>query len=370
MERRSMGWSLVAVGFVLAAASSARADDEFVWPASGWITATWKYRWGQTHNGSADIAAPHLTPITAARGGTVVAVTGPECYYVVVSHGNGWTTLYCHLFRIADVKRGQTVRTGQLIGYIGRTGQASNPHCHFAIKRYGVRQVIPGLVYGQWVRRGTSIPGDYAGLGATSMNPFSYPAKTIVDGAELRTSPALGATIAGRLPRGTALTVYEVRSGYCRVRYGGADRWVVQSALEHATSRMFDAQVTVGSLPVRKGPGTGYAGVGTLSSGALVRAYGTQNGWTKILHGYPAYYRWVWGGGTARTTKFRGMVSAESANVRTGPGPQYAVVGQVKLGTGNNIRVFYENRRGWYRLWWDGAWRWVAGWRTAGPGAR
>jgi murein DD-endopeptidase MepM/ murein hydrolase activator NlpD len=61
--------------FLLAAAGAARADHEFAWPVSGWITATWKYRWGETHTGSADIAAPHWTPITAAADGKVTSVS-------------------------------------------------------------------------------------------------------------------------------------------------------------------------------------------------------------------------------------------------------------------------------------------------------
>lgn len=265
---------------------------------------------------------------------------------------------------------GQLVKTGQLIGYVGRTGQASNPHCHFAIKKDGARQVIPGLVYGQWVRRRDHIPGNYLGIGETAINAFTFTAKSIVDALELWTSPSVGASVSGTVPKGTTFTVTDENSGYYRIVRNGAVRWVVNSGAVHALSKLSNAKVTAGSLAVRTGPGTGYSSVGSLSSGTLVTVFDTQSGWHKILFDYPAYYRWAAASGTASTSSFRAMVSADTIQVRTGPGPGYSIVGELQIGTGNNIRTFSENRNGWYRILWDGSTRWIAGWRTAGPGVR
>src|SRR3546814_10148146 len=79
-----------------------------------------------------DFAGGYGAPIHAATDGTVtVAVrTGGFGNYVKLSHGGGLGTGYGHMSRIA-VRRGQHVRRGQVIGYIGPTGLAPAPHPHF-----------------------------------------------------------------------------------------------------------------------------------------------------------------------------------------------------------------------------------------------
>ena len=56
--------------------------------------------------------------------------------YVRIKHGNGYATAYAHMSRIG-VKTGQRVRQGQIIGYVGSTGQSTGPHLHFEIKING-----------------------------------------------------------------------------------------------------------------------------------------------------------------------------------------------------------------------------------------
>ena len=83
-----------------------------------------------------DITAPYGTPIYAADAGTVIAAqwhnhpTMSWGYYVEIDHGNGYKTLYAHMSSFV-VQAGQTVEKGQLIGYVGATGAATGPHCHF-----------------------------------------------------------------------------------------------------------------------------------------------------------------------------------------------------------------------------------------------
>ena len=92
-----------------------------------------------------DICAAAGTPIYASAGGTVTkagynkagAGTGYG-YSVIISHGSGYTTVYAHCLSLA-VHSGQSVKQGQLIGYVGSTGRSSGNHCHFEIRINGAQ---------------------------------------------------------------------------------------------------------------------------------------------------------------------------------------------------------------------------------------
>ncbi len=92
---------------------------------------------GQGHNG-VDFRAQIGTRVNAALGGTVQEVNyiaAQNCQYgkwVLIKHGNGLTTLYGHLSSVS-VSKGQSVSTGQLIGYSGNTGYSTGPHLHFTV---------------------------------------------------------------------------------------------------------------------------------------------------------------------------------------------------------------------------------------------
>lgn len=89
------------------------------------------------HSG-VDIPASEGSTIVAADSGTVVTAVYSSSYgnYVVISHGNGNSTLYAHMSSMA-VSAGQTVTKGQTIGYVGSTGWSTGAHCHFEIKLGG-----------------------------------------------------------------------------------------------------------------------------------------------------------------------------------------------------------------------------------------
>ena len=121
----------------------------FAWPLpqSFSITSNFGYRqnpftgeWSY-HNGT-DIEAPLGTPILAAADGTVTIANGTDPwggsygYYVKIDHGGGMETLYAHCSAIA-VTAGQQVRQGEVIGYVGTTGNSTGNHLHFEVWENG-----------------------------------------------------------------------------------------------------------------------------------------------------------------------------------------------------------------------------------------
>jgi len=89
------------------------------------------------HNG-VDFGAPRGTSIRASAGGTVIIArnsgwNGGYGNYVVITHNNGTQTLYAHMTN-AIVTAGQTVSSGQVIGYVGNTGKSTGNHLHFEVR--------------------------------------------------------------------------------------------------------------------------------------------------------------------------------------------------------------------------------------------
>lgn len=114
--------------------------EGFIWPVTGTISGVFgsqRYYNGEPrrpHYG-VDVAATTGTPIHAPAGG-VVTLADAHMYFegglVFLDHGQGVTTLIMHMSRL-DVKTGDVVKQGDVIGAVGGTGRATGPHLHWGM---------------------------------------------------------------------------------------------------------------------------------------------------------------------------------------------------------------------------------------------
>lgn len=112
-------------------------SGEMAWPVQGSISSYYGWRWGSLHQG-VDIAASTGTKIIAADAGMVsfAGWNGGYGNLVKIDHGGGKETYYGHMSKIA-VKVGDTVAKGDVIGYVGSTGNSTGPHLHFEVREGG-----------------------------------------------------------------------------------------------------------------------------------------------------------------------------------------------------------------------------------------
>jgi murein DD-endopeptidase MepM/ murein hydrolase activator NlpD len=115
-----------------------------IWPVKGWITSGFGKRASPLtgepgrHMG-VDIANEVNTPIRATADG-IVTYAGWESGYgrlIAIEHGYGYSTRYGHCARI-DVKVGDEVERGKIIGYVGSTGRSTGSHVHYEVRIHGM----------------------------------------------------------------------------------------------------------------------------------------------------------------------------------------------------------------------------------------
>ena len=127
------------------AANSITSTGTYIWPLPGYSPGSaygWRmhpiYHEMHFHAGE-DIGAPTGTPILAADSG--VAAVYPDNgngygNYIMINHGGGRVTLYAHMSAFA-ISNGASVTQGQVIGYVGSTGNSTGPHLHFEVRVNG-----------------------------------------------------------------------------------------------------------------------------------------------------------------------------------------------------------------------------------------
>lgn len=112
-------------------------EDIFIMPTAGTVTSGYGPRWGKLHAGI-DIADPSPeAKVVAAASGTVIRSYYSASYgnCVLITHkiaGKTFTTLYAHLEK-STVTTGQTINKGEMLGYMGNTGNSKGKHLHFEI---------------------------------------------------------------------------------------------------------------------------------------------------------------------------------------------------------------------------------------------
>jgi len=146
-------WDELLGGFVAGGGMREPSKDRipigpFSWPLEipGSITSYFGWRedpfTGETaYHSGVDIAVSEGTPILAAADGTVTTANGMDIYgggygyYVRIRHTSGYETLYAHCSAVA-VSAGESVKRGQIVGYVGNTGRSKGNHLHWEVYLY------------------------------------------------------------------------------------------------------------------------------------------------------------------------------------------------------------------------------------------
>ncbi|NQU64338.1 MAG: LysM peptidoglycan-binding domain-containing M23 family metallopeptidase [SAR324 cluster bacterium] len=113
---------------------------EIIWPAKGTISSGYGIRHGKMHDGI-DITRDGNREVRAAAAGTVIFAGRKNGYgkTVLISHGNGLTTLYAHNNKIY-ISKGTHVKRGVIIAKMGSSGKSKGIHLHFEVRLRGKPQ--------------------------------------------------------------------------------------------------------------------------------------------------------------------------------------------------------------------------------------
>jgi murein DD-endopeptidase MepM/ murein hydrolase activator NlpD len=134
---------------VAATAEPAGGMPSFRWPVRGRVIAGFGPKTGGAQNDGINLAVPEGTPVKAADDG-VVAYAGNELKgygnLILIRHANGFVSAYAHASELL-VKRGDTIKRGQVIAHAGQTGNVSSPQLHFEIRK-GSTPVDPAQYLG------------------------------------------------------------------------------------------------------------------------------------------------------------------------------------------------------------------------------
>lgn len=120
------------------------SNESFLWPLPGYGYGSITQYFGNNGHKGLDIGVPYGTPIVASRSGKVMVANNYDSwgdswgYYVAIYHDSTYSTLYAHMSSVAAYE-GQWVNKGDVIGYVGSTGNSSGNHLHFEVYQNGTR---------------------------------------------------------------------------------------------------------------------------------------------------------------------------------------------------------------------------------------
>ena len=116
------------------------ATTPSIYPTRGYMSSAFKWRDDpftgiRTFHAGLDIATPSGNPVVATADGTIIGRSKDKAggNTIKINHGRGIVTVYCHLSKF-EVKVGQKVKRGQIIGLVGSTGKAIGPHVHYEVR--------------------------------------------------------------------------------------------------------------------------------------------------------------------------------------------------------------------------------------------
>ena len=114
-----------------------QGSGQLIWPINGTFTSPFGTRWGRLHAGI-DVGAAEGTPIRAADSGRVVIAgwTGGYGNYTCIQHTGSLSSCYAHQSRLGT-SAGASVSQGQVMGYVGNTGNSFGAHLHFEVRING-----------------------------------------------------------------------------------------------------------------------------------------------------------------------------------------------------------------------------------------
>jgi murein DD-endopeptidase MepM/ murein hydrolase activator NlpD len=135
-----IGGDIRAAQAVRAVTARGVSTQGFLWPLNGGITSYYGERWGRMHTGI-DIDGTTGQPVVASKDGAVIMASSYSGYgnTVIIDHGGGVATLYAHLSSF-EVRNGQAVSQGEIVGGVGCTGSCTGDHLHFEVRVNGSPQ--------------------------------------------------------------------------------------------------------------------------------------------------------------------------------------------------------------------------------------
>ena len=140
LKAESVEKNLGSLVSVLESQAARLASTPTIWPTQGWVSSPFGYRIDpftgrRAFHRGIDIATNFGNPVAAAADGSVTEARFDKFYgrTVIISHGNGMVTQYCHLEKYI-VASGQKIRRGDVLGYVGKTGKALGPHLHYEVR--------------------------------------------------------------------------------------------------------------------------------------------------------------------------------------------------------------------------------------------
>lgn len=187
------------------------------------VSSAYGWRWGRMHSG-VDYPRPKGTLVSAIQPGTVTYARFNDGGYgnlVEIAHPGGTSTYYGHLDQI-NVKEGQQIEPGTVIGKVGTTGRSTGPHVHFEVRKDGRATSIPNNEGDKYFRFGGDVKVNASTSGGTNLGTGSSEQKVMNYLMQQGLSKEQAAGIAGNLKQESG---FDPKSGLDRGSHRGIAQW-------------------------------------------------------------------------------------------------------------------------------------------------